>query len=61
MINVKEKIKKALKKAKELEKNKIWTKDEIKKDDAAFVKLAKSLPKLLTGKFAKRKVKKRKK
>ena len=56
---MKEKIKKALKKAKELEKKEVWTKDKIKKDDIAFMKLAKSLPKLLTGKFAKRKPKKK--
>ena len=55
-----EEVKKALKKAKDLEKKVLWTKDEIKKDDAAFVKLAKSLPRLLTGKFAKRKIKKKK-
>ena len=56
---MKKEVKDALKKAKELEKKKVWTKDEIKKDDVAFVKLAKSLPKLLTGKFAKRKPKKK--
>ena len=56
---MKKEIKRALKKAKDLEKKKILTKDELKKDDALFIKLAKSLPKLLTGKFAKRKVKKK--
>jgi hypothetical protein len=57
---MKKEVKKALKKAQDLEKKKVWTKEEIKKDDAAFIKLAKSLPRLLTGKFAKGKVKKRK-
>ena len=57
---MKKEVKKPLKKAQDLEKKKVWTKEEIKKDDAAFIKLAKSLPRLLTGKFAKRKVKKRK-
>ena len=56
---MKKEVKKALKKAKDLEKKKIWTKEEIKKDDALFNKLAKSLPRLLTGKFAKRKIKKK--
>ena len=56
---MKKEVKKALKKAKDLEKKKVWTKNEIIKDDAAFVKLAKSLPRLLTGKFAKRKIKKK--
>ncbi len=60
MNSLKARIKKALKKAKELEKKEVWTKKEIKKDDAAFIKLAKSLPKLLTGKFAKRKFNKKK-
>lgn len=55
MNNLKEDVKKALKKAKELEKKKIWTKEQLKKDNASFIKMAKSLPKLLTGKFAKRK------
>ena len=54
---MKEYIKKALKKVKGLEKKKIWTKEQLKKDDASFVKLAKKLPKLLTGKFAKKKTK----
>ena len=58
MTKLKKEVKEALKKSKYLEKKKIWTMADIKKDDAAFVKLAKSLPKLLTGKFAKRKVKK---
>ena len=57
---MKEEVKKALKKAEYFEKKKVWTKEQIKKDDATFVKLAKSLPKLLTGKFAKRKVNKKK-
>lgn len=56
---MKKEIKNALRKAKKLEKKRIWTKDEIKKDDVAFIKLAKSLPKLLNGKFAKRKSKKK--
>ncbi|MBW2985168.1 hypothetical protein KY313_00730 [Candidatus Woesearchaeota archaeon] len=56
---MKEDVKKALKKAKELEKKKIWTKEQLKKDNASFIKMAKSLPKLLTGKFAKRKSKKK--
>ena len=55
---MKKEVKDALKKAKELEKKKIWTKEQLKKDDSYFIKMAKSLPKLLTGKFAKRKVKK---
>ncbi len=59
MNNLKDGIKKALKKAKELEKKKIWTKEQLKKDDASFIKMAKKLPKLLTGKFAKRKPKKK--
>ena len=49
----------ALKKAKELEKKKIMSKEELKKDDAVFIKMAKGLPKLLKGKFAKRIKKKR--
>ena len=57
---MKKEVKNALKKARELEKKKIWTKEEIKKDDNVFMKLANSLPKLLTGNFAKRKVKKNK-
>ena len=59
MNKIKKGIKKALKKGKNLEKKKLWTKEEIKKDNIAFIKLAKSLPKLLTGKFAKRKIKKK--
>ncbi|MBL7050755.1 hypothetical protein ISS04_01175 [Candidatus Woesearchaeota archaeon] len=53
MIN--KKIKKvALKKTKILEKKKIISKEELKKEDAVFIKMAKSLPRLLKGKFAKR-------
>lgn len=57
---VDKRIKKAaLKKTKEIEKKRIMSKEELKKDDAIFIKMAKSLPKLLKGKFAKR-IKKRK-
>jgi len=57
---VDKRIKKAaLKKTKTLEKKKIMSKKELKKDDAAFIKMAKSLPRLLKGKFAKR-IKKKK-
>ena len=56
---MKEYVKEALKKAKGLEKKKIWTKEQLKKDDASFINMAKKLPRLLTGKFAKRKSKKK--
>ncbi len=49
------KIKKALKKTKELEKKDIPTKKELKEENKFFDKLAKGLPKLLKGNFAKRK------